>query len=301
MVSAVLQRRTLLGTALSVLLPSRVMAAAETDAFEVQGGQYKSFDGQSLFYRRTGRGAPVLLLHGFLGDGPRTWFATGVAQGLAAAGFQAIAPDARAHGLSAAPVGAGAYPKDVQAMDVEALLRVLGLRSIRLVGYGLGAHTAVRMMARGVAVRRAVLVGSSGRSITETEQLAARYEALILRRGAEPDPTLGVAVQAAIRLQRLNPQALVGLIRSERSTPPSALAKIRTPLLVISGRVERAAASAEPLAALFPNARAEHAEGSHLEVLRDPRFVGLAASFLKAEGAAARFDPPREGPQSRSG
>jgi pimeloyl-ACP methyl ester carboxylesterase len=296
MAATVFNRRSLLGAALAGLLSGPARAAAPAASYEVQGGQFRSFDGVPLFYRRVGKGPPVLLLHGLFGDGPRTWFATGVAQALAGAGFEAIAPDTRAHGLSAAPSDPAAYPKDVEAMDVEALMRLLGLRSIRLVGYGLGAHTAVRLMARGDVVDRGVLAGVGDRSITESERLAAAYADLIQRRRTGPDPTLGVAVQAAIRLQRLNPQALVALIRSDRSTSKAMLARIRTPLLVLDGGVNSEVAggigTAGRLAELLSNAREEHTAGRYLESLRDRRFGELTTAFLRSRAPAARFVSP---------
>lgn len=289
MAATVLSRRNVLGATLSVLWPRHASAAPPLGPYEVQGGQFKSFDGAQLFYRRMGEGPPVLLLHGLLGDGPRTWFATGVAQNLAGAGFMVIAPDARAHGLSAAPTDPGAYPKDVQAMDVEALIRFLDLGAVKLVGYALGAHTAVRLMTRGARIERGVLGGIGALNVTETERFAAIYAELIRHGRAAGDPVLGVAVQAAIRLQRLNPQALLALIRSDRSTPPAALARIRTPLVVVTGRNDRSGGTAEGLAELLGDARAEHTAGSHLSALREPRFARLTSAFLNAQGAAARF------------
>jgi pimeloyl-ACP methyl ester carboxylesterase len=287
-----LNRRSLFGAALSALLCAHVRAAP-IGPYEVEGGQFKSFDGTELFYRRTGKGPPVLLLHGLLGDGPRTWFSTGVAQSLAAAGFMAIAPDARAHGLSAAPTDAQAYPKDVQAMDVEALIRFLDLGQTRVVGYGMGSHTAIRLMARGDKVERGVLGGLGDRHVTQTERLAPIYRRVILHGRAARDPMLGVTVEAAIRLQKLNPQALALLIDSERSTPPAVLTRIRTPLLVITGRADRLEGTAERLAGMLGDARAAHTAGSHLDALRDPRFSELTTAFLKSRSAPAQFEAER--------
>jgi pimeloyl-ACP methyl ester carboxylesterase len=282
-----------LGGTLAALAGQGAWAAPILGPYEVEGGQFKSFDGAQLFYRRVGKGPPVILLHGLLGDGPRTWFATGVAQGLAGAGFSVIAPDARAHGLSAAPIEAAAYPKDVMALDVEALIQSLRLRSVRLLGYAMGGRTAVRLMVRGEArIERAVLGGVGDRGVTQTERIAPSYAEPILQGRASRDPRLGVAVQAAIRLQRLRPRALLALVRSEPSTPPAGLARIRTPVLVVTGTADRVEGTAEALAALLPAARAEHVAGSHLGALRDRRFAPLSAAFLDSTLAPARFVAP---------
>jgi hypothetical protein len=139
-------------------------------------------------------------------------------------------------------------------------------------------------MSRGVRVDRGVLGGVGDRGVTDTERLAPTYAEPILHGRAARDPRLGVAVQAAIRLQRLRPDALLALIRSERSTPAPALARIRTPLLVLAGEADRLEGSPERLAALLGAARAERTAGSHLAALRDPRFAQLASTFLLARG-----------------
>ena len=146
-------RRKALATALSAFVAGPGWAAAPP--LEAQGGQYASFDGAQLFYRRMGSGPPVVLLHSFLNDGPRIWFNTGIAQGLVQAGFSIVAPDFRTLGLSSAPPGP--YPKDVLAMDVEALLKTLKLKSYRMFGYAMGSRTAMRLMARGARPERCVL------------------------------------------------------------------------------------------------------------------------------------------------
>ena len=292
MAAKMLSRRNVLVAALSSLLAGRARAAPTPGVYEVQGGQFKSFDGVQLFYRRMGEGPPVLLLHGLLGDGPRTWFSTGIAQSLAGAGLSVIAPDARAHGLSAAPIDPAAYPKDVEARDVEALIHFLKLGSVRIVGYAMGARTAIRLMALGSKVDRGVLGGIGDQSVTETESLAPFYTEPIIHGRNARDPRLGVTVQAAIRLQRLKPEALIALVRSERSTPEPVLARIRTPLLVVAGSADRLEGSAERLASLFPSARVEHTAGSHLGALRDPRFAQLAAAFLQSRTPPALFTPP---------
>ncbi len=280
-----LSRRKALGTALAALV-ARPARAASTP-LEAQGGQFSSFDGAQLFYRRMGKGPPVILLHSFLSDGPRTWFNTGVAQTVAEAGFSVIAPDGRAQGLSAGP--SGMLPKDTLAMDVEALIRTLGLRSYRLLGYALGSRTAVRLMARGARPERCVLGGMGITAIVETERTAA-INIRTIRTGRDSrDPQLGVQVQAAIRLQKLKPDALVAVLRSEISTPRTELAKIRAPVLVLDGDKDDINGSPTELAEAFPEAAAMRAPGNHFTAVREPKFAQTAAAFLKSKDPPDRF------------
>lgn len=287
-----LSRREALAVALSSLLAGPARAAA-AHVYEVQGGQYPSFDGAQLFYRRMGSGPPVILLHGFLSDGPRTWFSTGVAQALAEAGFMVVAPDARAHGLSAAPPGP--YPKDVLAMDVEALARTLDLKSYRLLGYAMGSRTALRLMARGDHVERCVLGGTGVRGALEVEQLAAANASTIRSGRNARDPRLGVEVRAAIRLQKLNPQALIAVLESQMSTPAPELDRIRTPILVLDGQEDSTEGSPAVLAELLPDAAVQRSPGDHFSALRQPRFAEIAAAFLKSRVPPSKFVPPPPG------
>ena len=281
-------RRTVLGTALAALVtgPSR----AAPLPLEAQGGQYTSFDGAQLFYRRMGKGPPVILLHSFISDGPRTWFNTGIAQAVTQAGFSVVAPDARAHGLSAAPPGP--YPKDTLAMDVEALIRVLGLKSYRLFGYAMGSRTALRLILRGARPERAVLGGSGPVTVFGVEHsIATTIHAIQTGRDAR-DPQLGVLVQSAIRLQKLNTQALISVLKSEGSTPRADLAQAKVPILVLNGDTDRLEGAPGDLAALLPDAAVSSAPGNHFTVVREPRFAQTGAAFLQSRDPPARFIAP---------
>lgn len=92
-----------------------------------------------------GRGAPVVLLHGF----PDFWHVwRGQLPALAAAGFRAIAPDLRGYNLSERPGRVEDYRLDLLADDVAALVRGLGVARTHVVGHDWGGvvawHLAVR-------------------------------------------------------------------------------------------------------------------------------------------------------------
>ena len=111
--------------------------------------------GAQLAVHRLGAGRPVLLLHGLFSSGHVNWIKYGTAARLAAAGFEAIMPDLRAHGQSEAPHDPEAYPADVLVKDVLALVSGLGLVEYDLVGFSLGSRTAVRGVLAGPCDRRA--------------------------------------------------------------------------------------------------------------------------------------------------
>jgi pimeloyl-ACP methyl ester carboxylesterase len=285
-----LSRREAFAATLSALAAGAARAAVIPRVYEVQGGQYPGPDGAQLFYRRMGTGPAVVLLHGFLSDGPRSWFGTGLAQTLVQSGFMVVAPDARAHGLSAAPPGP--YLKDVLAMDVEALIHVLGLRSFRLFGYGMGSRTAIRLMARGSRPERCILGGTGIDAALDVERLAADYIESMRSGRDGRDPRLGVLIQAAIRLQKLNPEALAADLRSMVSTPAAELSGVGTPILVLDGARDDVEGSPDALAALFRDAAVLRTHGDHATALREPRYAAVAAAFLKSRVPPANFVPP---------
>jgi pimeloyl-ACP methyl ester carboxylesterase len=96
-------------------------------------------NGVGIEYRVTGRGRPVVLLHGFPDSG-RLWRHQVTA--LAEAGFQVIVPDLRGYGLSDKPDSVEAYSLPVLAGDVMAVLADAGVERAHVVGHDWGAALA---------------------------------------------------------------------------------------------------------------------------------------------------------------
>ena len=96
-------------------------------------------NGIELFYRDSGAGEPLLLLHGFTGSGD-DWqhvFAT------PPEGYRVIAPDLRAHGRSTNPTGTFTFAE--VARDIGALLDRLEIRSVKAIGMSGGANTLLHL------------------------------------------------------------------------------------------------------------------------------------------------------------
>ena len=96
-------------------------------------------NGLQLFYRDSGSGDPLLLLHGFTGSGD-DWkhvFTDPIA------GHRVIAPDLRGHGQSTNPGGVFKFA-DV-ARDIFALLDRLGIDRVKAIGMSAGVNTLLHM------------------------------------------------------------------------------------------------------------------------------------------------------------
>ncbi len=174
-------------------------------------------------------------------------------------------------------------------MDVEALIHALRLKPVRLVGYAMGSRIAMRLMARGLRPERCVLGGTGIDGAVDVERLAANNIETIRTGKNIRDPRLGVRFTSAIRLQKLNPESLISLLRSQVPTTRAELAQIRSPILVLDGDQDNYEGSGAELVAQLPDAALAHVPGDHLQALRDPRFGQIAAAFLKSKDPPTRF------------
>jgi pimeloyl-ACP methyl ester carboxylesterase len=122
---------------------------------------YRVVDGTRLRMVDTGRGAPVVFVHGF-GASLYSWRKTLPA--VVAAGYRAIAFDNRGFGFSAKP--AGGYGNAAYARLLVALLDSLRISSAVLVGHSMGgAIVAEVALAHPDRVRGLVLIDAAGYGI----------------------------------------------------------------------------------------------------------------------------------------
>jgi len=109
----------------------------------------QSFDsnGVQIQYVDQGRGAPVVLLHGFTGSYARHWEGPGVIGALESAGYRVIAMDCRGHGQSGKPHDASQYGLEM-VQDVLRLLDHLHIDRAHFVGYSMGGGIAAQLLVR---------------------------------------------------------------------------------------------------------------------------------------------------------
>lgn len=245
----------------------------------------QGWGGTRLAVHTLGEGRPVLLLHGLFSSAEVNWIKFGTAGKLADAGFQAIMPDLRAHGASEAPQGAAAYPADVLVKDVLALADALGLKAggFDLVGFSLGARTAVQAVLAGLTPRRLVLGGMGLEGLGEWQRRSAFFIDAIDRfdeiRSAD-DPAY--TAKSFMRTMKIDRAAARLLLLSVQDTPPGELDRITMPTLVVCGAQDRDNGSAPALAAALPDATFAEVPGTHMSSVTQPGFGDSIADFLKA-------------------
>lgn len=118
--------------------------------------------GHGIYYEDTGRGTPVVLLHGF----PLSSEIWAPVRERLADTCRLVTPDLRGHGLSAKP--AGNYSMEAMAEDVAALADHLKLERFVLGGHSMGGYIAFQFAAhRADRLSGIVLVGARAEPDTD--------------------------------------------------------------------------------------------------------------------------------------
>jgi len=250
---------------------------------------FASFDGTQLAIHTEGPAAggarPVILLHGLFSSAQMNWIKWGHGARLAAAGFQAVMLDFRVHGDSAAPHDASAYPPGVLVRDVAALAEYLGLEpgGFDLVGFSLGARTAVHAVAYGILEpRRLAICGMGLAGLGEWERRAGFFKRVIdefdtIRPG---DPAY--VARTFLKSQGVDRVAARLLLEAMDDFDLARLTAITMPTAVICGDEDADNGSAEELAAALPDARYIAVPGTHMNSVTKPELGAAIAEFLTA-------------------
>ena len=246
----------------------------------------------SLAYDDSGRGLPLLLIHGFPLS-RRIW-----APQLAALAdeFRLIAPDLRGFGESDAPDGP--YSMDSFADDMVGLLDHLGIERAVVCGMSMGGYVLLNMLDRypdrvSAACFMVTRAGADDEAGKERRQILARKVlaegaqivsdafSLVLfssRAGAEEAELMG---EIASIMGRTSPQGLAGGLLAMRQRPDftDRLAGFTLPALVIGAELDLAIPPGESrlLAEGLPNARLVLVpDAGHMANMENPGFVNEA-------------------------
>ncbi len=243
---------------------------------------YPGFDGAPLALHRMGAGRPVILLHGLFSNADVNWIKYGTAAQLVEAGFECLMPDLRAHGQSAAPHDPAAYPPDVLARDLEALVAHLGLAEYDLVGFSLGSRTSARAVIAGVRPRRLVLSGMGLEGLAGWARRQAFFLDMLDRYGTIRPGDPAYAAQQFLKAMGTDPAAARLLLGTMEDTPPEALGAITMPTLVLCGDKDNDNGSADRLTEALPDARRAVIPGTHMSCVTEPAMGAELVSFLTA-------------------
>jgi pimeloyl-ACP methyl ester carboxylesterase len=191
-------------------------------------------------------------------------------------------PDLRAHGQSAAPLDPEAYPRDVLARDLEALVAHLGLKEYDLVGFSLGARTSARGVLAGLAPRRLVLAGMGLEGLAGWARRRDFFLDVLDRFGTIPRGDPAYFAQQFLKTMALDREALRLLLGTNADTDPAELAAITMPTLALCGADDTDNGNADRLVAALPNARRATIPGGHMSCVTEPAMGEELAAFLSA-------------------
>lgn len=249
---------------------------------ELRTEKLQSFDGAELAVHRLGAGRPVLLLHGLFSSAEMNWIRFGHAERLAAAGFEAIMPDLRAHGASDKPHDPAAFPNDVLVRDAATVTEVLKLADFDLVGFSLGARTAARAVISGLSPRRLVLAGMGLEGLAGWDRRAAFFiDAIDRFEEVRQGDSAYMAVQF-MKTMKVDRVAARLLLQSVDDTAAEDLVAIKMPTLVVCGDKDRDNGSPQALVDALPDARLQQVPGTHMSSVTEAALGEAIASFLAA-------------------
>lgn len=246
---------------------------------------FASFDGTRLAFHTEGEGRPVLLLHGLFSSAQMNWIKWGHGARLAAAGFKAIMLDFRVHGQSEAPREPSAYPPGVLVRDVAALAEHLGLEpgGFDLVGFSLGARTAIHAVGYGILEpRRLAICGMGVAGLSDWERRADHFKRVIDEFDTIKPGDPAYTARTFLKSQGVDRIAARLLLDAMDDFDFARLAAITMPTAVICGDEDQDNGSAEELAALLPDARYIEVPGTHLNSVTKPDLGEALARFLAA-------------------
>jgi len=222
---------------------------------------------------------PVVLLHGLATSAARTWGENGWIDLIKESGRPVLAIDLLGHGDADKPHDPEAYEQ------LEALVAAqLPDEPVDIIGFSLGARTALALAIENPARFRKIVVAGVGANLFRDDE--ERRAGIARGVAGDPDPedrTSAYFAQLA-ESPEIDRDALAALLRRKRALPVTVegLAGVTNPVLVVLGDQDFAG-PADPLLEALPNAtflRLRRAD--HFSTPKDFGFIDGALQFIDA-------------------
>jgi pimeloyl-ACP methyl ester carboxylesterase len=237
---------------------------------------YVENEGARIWYASYGSGAPVILLHGGLGNSGNWGYQV---PALVRAGYRVILIDSRGHGRSTRD--ARLYSYELMASDVSKVMNVLHLAKASLVGWSDGACTALVLALKAPAQVAGVFFFGCNMDPSGTKEFVFtpiigrclnRHKQDYQRLSATPSQ-FDEFIEAVGLMQRTQPDY-----------PADDLAQISVPVVIVHSEHDEfiMREHAEYLARSIPNAKSVNLHGvSHFAPLQRPEQFNIAVlAFL---------------------
>jgi len=240
--------------------------------------RFTTHDGIQLATFSGGDGPLVIALHGLIVHSEFMWPERLLAD-IAKVGWEWVALDARGHGASDGPHEPAAYADRAMARDVIALMDHLGATEAVLLGYSLGAYTAVETALLDKRVRGLILGGFSLMSVPDTDEGVQFYRDLAEGMLADEAPAEHFYREFADEIGA--DAKAIGCHLMGAALPqffePKQVAPVTVPTLIINGSEDAdAGESARP----FVDGRALTVPDDHIGAYGTDEFRDAVCRFL---------------------
>jgi pimeloyl-ACP methyl ester carboxylesterase len=241
-------------------------------------------NGTTIAYLDEGAGDPVVLVHGFASTKEVNWVYPGWIKPLKDAGYRVLALDNRGHGASTKYYETERYHIPEMTSDAIALLDHLKLPKADFVGYSMGARISAYAAAHYPSRVRSATLGGMGihlvKNVSSGDTVARAFEAA---RAEDVESQTGREFREFAEKTRSDLKALAALSRShQRTVPREDAARIRVPIMVVTGTKDSIAGSGPELAELIPNAKfVSLQDRDHMKTVGDANFKKAVIEFLK--------------------
>jgi pimeloyl-ACP methyl ester carboxylesterase len=254
-----------------IVMTLRVTAYSQKDS-----GYFSSFDGVKIWYQVKGNGKPVLLIHGFTGNGS-SWKTKPVYDSLLVSGFKVVIVDLRGNDHSDKPHEAEAYANDAEAKDLMGLLKFLDIKKYQAVGYSRGSIILARLLVLDKNITSAV-IGGMGADFTNPmwPRRIGLYEALMYETVKGYDD-----FRKRIATSGLDRLALAYQQKEQPSTSKEELSRIKQKVLILCGDQDEDNAKAQDLQQLIPASVFVKVPGNHNSAAGTTEFARESVSFLR--------------------
>jgi pimeloyl-ACP methyl ester carboxylesterase len=265
--------------------------------------QFFDSNGVRIRYVDMGKGEPLVLVHGILGDVESNWQQTGVLDRLTPH-FRIIALDMRGHGKSGKPHETDAYGAAMGA-DVARLLDHLGIRQAHILGYSLGAYVVGSLLAAHPDRFKTVTFGGStpmlkwnADSDRRAEISAKEYENGSLRSlligiapAGQPPTEAEIKSRSEEALAAQDRYAIAAVRRSYKGLVVSEqqVTSVRVPMLAVVGSDDPKKADVDALKIIRPDLRVVVIQGATHNAPRNalerPEFAQAVRDFVEAHSS----------------